>query len=41
MLNAVLAALHLLNIREEFFVLFYFLELENLFCHLEDSGFCE
>lgn len=40
MLNAVLTALHLLNIREEFFLLlFFFLELESLFCHLEDSVF--
>lgn len=32
MLNAVLAALHLLNIREELFLFFFFfLELENLF----------
>lgn len=41
MLNAVLAALHLLNIREEMFLLFcfVFLELENLFCHLEKLCF--
>lgn len=40
MLNAVLAALHLLNIRV-FVFLFFFIEHENLFCHLEDSVFCE
>lgn len=39
MLNAVLAALHLLNIREELFLFFFFLELENLFCHLENLCF--
>lgn len=38
MLNAVLAALHLLNIREEFFFSLFYSEC---FCHLEDSGFCE
>lgn len=37
MLNAVLAALHLLNIREELFLVLFFIECENLFCHLEDS----
>ena len=41
MLNAVLAALHLLNIREELFLFFFLIELENLFCYLEDSGFFE
>lgn len=41
MLNAVLAALHLLNIREELFLFFVLIELENLFCYLEDSGFFE
>lgn len=38
MLNAVLAALHLLNIREEL-LFFSLLEHENLFCHLDDSVF--
>lgn len=37
MLNAVLAASHLLNIREK--RVSFFLEHENLFCHLEDSVF--
>lgn len=41
MLNAVLAALHLLNIRVFFFVCLFLIEHENLFCHLEDSVFCE
>lgn len=39
MLNAVLAALHLLNIRKLFIFVCFFLFLRVLFCHLKDSGF--
>lgn len=41
MLNAVLAALHLLNIRKDFlfFCFFFLLNVRILFCHLKDSGF--